>query len=458
MFDYICWMRYSLLFISLLILTISCQNNDDPKISGLEDYQSSYALIQGEIWDASCSNCHRAGTSFANQSDLILTSDVSYDQLINRQPNNKAAREDGLLLVGDNGLESLYKSFLWEKINVPDQEHFYSDHSQYGSLMPLGGDALTNGQLEFIRQWILSGAPQEGNVVDLDVLKDESIFETVPFSPLAMPEQGLQFHLEPFEIQPNRNREFFVYKELNNPEPIYIHSVEIVMRPGSHHFILYNFPDSFLKTLYPTPEQVRDIYKSDGSQNLLTMYHMQYHQFVTGTQWPRTHYTFPEGVALKLPANSGFDLNSHYVNNTDEVIIGEVYANLYTVDEAEVVKEAQILNLNNLDLFLPAGKVTTITATFTFQDDRNVFQLWSHAHEHMTQFNVYIDGGERNGELIYVSYDWEHPPILQLDPPLALKAGEGLKLEATYNNYEERDLRFGLKSTDEMMILFGAYY
>ncbi|MFT6865244.1 MAG: hypothetical protein ACJA08_000061 [Cyclobacteriaceae bacterium] len=451
-------MRITTLFTAILILTISCQNNDDTKINSLEDYSSSYALIQAEIWDASCTNCHMAGTSFANQSNLVLTSDVSYEQLVNREANNQAAKEDGLLLVGDKGLESLYKSFLWEKINVPDQEHFYAEHSQYGSLMPLGGDGLTNGQLEFIRQWILSGAPKEGNVVDLAVLADESIFETVEFAPLDIPEQGLQFHLEPFEIQPNRNREFFVYKELNNPEPIYIHSVEIIMRPGSHHFIFYNFPDSFLKTLYPSPELVRDIYNSDGSQNLLVMYHMQYHQFITGTQWPRTHYTFPEGVALKLPANSGFDLNSHYVNSTDEVMIGEVYANIYTVNESEVVKEAQILNLNNIDFLLPAGKTTTITETFTFQEERNVFQLWSHAHEHMTQFNVYIDGGDRNGELIYVSYDWEHPPILQLDPPLLLNAGEGLKLETTYNNDEDHDLKFGLKNSDEMMILFGAYY
>jgi len=71
---------------------------------------------------------------------------------------------------------------------------------------------------------------------------------------------------------------------------------------------------------------------------------------------------------------------------------------------------------------------------------------------------VFISGGERHGELVYFSNDWEHPPILQLDPPLGLKAGEGLMLEATYNNWEDRDLAFGLRSTDEMMILFGAYY
>ena len=59
---------------------------------------------------------------------------------------------------------------------------------------------------------------------------------------------------------------------------------------------------------------------------------------------------------------------------------------------------------------------------------------------------------------MYIAYDWEHPPILELDPPLTLEPGQGLRLEATYDNNTTRTLRFGLLSVDEMMILFGAYY
>ena len=185
---------------------------------------------------------------------------------------------------------------------------------------------------------------------------------------------------------------------------------------------------------------------------------MQFHQFVQGTQWPNTFYQFPEGVALKLPANTGFDLNSHYANRTDEPIMGEVYANVHTVEESEVEHVAEILWLSNEDIFLPAGKVTTLEETFQFGRSINIIQLWSHAHEHMTEFKVYIDGGLRDGELVYFTNDWEHPPILQLDPPLTLEAGMGLKLETTYNNFEDRPLEFGLLSSDEMMMLFGAYY
>jgi hypothetical protein len=88
----------------------------------------------------------------------------------------------------------------------------------------------------------------------------------------------------------------------------------------------------------------------------------------------------------------------------------------------------------------------------------HVFQLFSHAHEHMTEFRVHVVGGPRDGELVYLSNDWEHPPILELDPPLVLDPGQGLRLVTTYDNDTDRTLNFGLLSQDEMMILFGYYY
>jgi hypothetical protein len=71
---------------------------------------------------------------------------------------------------------------------------------------------------------------------------------------------------------------------------------------------------------------------------------------------------------------------------------------------------------------------------------------------------VRIAGGPRHDELVYFARDWQHPPILHLDPPIDLDAGQGLKLLVTYDNDTDRTLRFGLLSVDEMMILFGYYY
>jgi hypothetical protein len=122
--------------------------------------------------------------------------------------------------------------------------------------------------------------------------------------------------------------------------------------------------------------------------------------------------------------------------------------------------------LNNNDFQLPPQDTTTLTKTFLISEYAfglpiepvTIFQMFSHAHEHMLEFQVRIVGGNRDGELIYIAYDWEHPPVLEMDPPLILDIDQGLELSATYFNWTDDTLKFGLLSEDEMMILFGYYY
>ena len=44
-----------------------------------------------------------------------------------------------------------------EEKRIKNENHFYSEHPQYGELMPLGGPFLTNGELNFIKQWLWGG-------------------------------------------------------------------------------------------------------------------------------------------------------------------------------------------------------------------------------------------------------------------------------------------------------------
>ena len=419
---------------------------------------STWDVIQTVILDKNCVECHVAGASFATQSDLVLTSNVAYSQLVNRTPNNPTARADGLTLVGTEGLASVGKSFLWEKINAPNQAHYFDDHPGYGALMPLGKPPLTNGELEFVLQWILAGAPSSGNVVDLGLLDDTERYEAPEFEPLPVPTSGVQFHLGPWDVAPNFEREFFYYEPLNNDQPLYVNRVDMAMRPGSHHLILYDLSDNIPEILVPEPQVFREIRDANGNYIPSTLMITSHLNFVTGTQWPRMTYHYPPGVAMRIPADAGFDINAHYVNRSSEIIQGEIYANLHTVDSSQVEHVAERLFMNNVDINLPPNATTTLNKTFVVDKKVQIFQLFSHAHEHMTEFRVFIDGGPRDGELVYIAYDWEHPPILELNPTLTLEAGQGLRLQATYNNDTNSTINFGFLSSDEMMILFGAYY
>ena len=419
---------------------------------------STWDVIQTVILDKNCVECHVAGASFATQSDLVLTSNVAYSQLVNRTPNNPTARADGLTLVGTEGLASVGKSFLWEKINAPNQAHYFDDHPGYGALMPLGKPPLTNGELEFVLQWILAGAPSSGNVVDLGLLDDTERYEAPEFEPLPVPTSGVQFHLGPWDVAPNFEREFFYYEPLNNDQPLFVNRVDMAMRPGSHHLILYDLSDNIPEILVPEPQVFREIRDANGNYIPSTLMITSHLNFVTGTQWPRMTYHYPPCVAMRIPADAGFDINAHYVNRSSEIIQGEIYANLHTVDSSQVEHVAERLFMNNVDINLPPNATTTLNKTFVVDKKVQIFQLFSHAHEHMTEFRVFIDGGPRDGELVYIAYDWEHPPILELNPTLTLEAGQGLRLQATYNNDTNSTINFGFLSSDEMMILFGAYY
>jgi hypothetical protein len=86
-----------------------------------------------------------------------------------------------------------------------------------------------------------------------------------------------------------------------------------------------------------------------------------------------------------------------------------------------------------------------------------VFKLTRHTHKWGTEFPVSFAGGESDGELIYSSPNYEDPDFF-FEEPVLVQAGEGFEWTCNYNNTTESTLRFGVKATDEMCILFGQIY
>lgn len=425
---------------------------------------ATWDVIQDDILAANCVSCHTSGTSFARQSGLVLTPDAAYDQLVNAAPTNAAAAAAGLVRVSDRGLAGVEQSFLWEKVNAPGQDHFYADHAAYGEIMPLGRAPLTSGQLEFIRRWIAAGAPRSGSVVDVGLLEQTQRYEPEPFAPLPPPADGIQLHLGPFPVIPNHEREVFSYAALDNAEDVFVNSFELAMRPGSHHFILYTYPEYTPEDVIPTPGQLRDLrddnnsYVDASGADIFDWRQLQYVKPIVISQSRRLDFHLPPGVAMRVRAGTGIDINTHYANATDAPIDGELYVNLHLLPPDQVEHVAQVFALSNFDIDLPAGRTTTLEKEFVFSQDRRIVQLVSHAHDRLVEFTAQITGGPRDGELLYVTYDWEHPAPLRFDPPLQMAQGQGLRIRATYDNQTDRDLRFGFTRRDEMMILYGFYY
>jgi hypothetical protein len=411
---------------------------------------TSFSRIQEKIIKPTCLSCHTAGAAFATQSGLVLDEAVAYRNLINAPAKNAMANAHGMKQIVPGNIDN---SFFYQKLllwNPALPQHFASP-------MPLGTTSLSIGQIEYIKRWIMSGAAETGDTIDPTLLDDKNKPSYAPFAALAPPETGYQVKIEPFTVAPNFERELFVVRELKNTAPIYVNRIETRMRSNSHHFLLYTF-QSIPAALMPQTNVIRDIRNADNSLNFINTIPMGYHTYYAGSMTPESDYRLPAGMALELPANAKLDLNAHYVNKGTTDIIGEAYANLHTLDRAQVTQIVRTLNLPNTTIPLPPGVRTTHKKTFLFNTTTRILTLTSHMHKLGERFVVRIKGGVRDNQIVYENTDWEHPAILTFATPLTLLAGEGLTSEITYNNTTNNTVNFGLTSEDEMGIIFGYYY
>ena len=74
------------------------------------------------------------------------------------------------------------------------------------------------------------------------ILNDNSMYNPPSFEPLDPPPIGIQYHIGPFDVYPNTEREF-LYHVPSLDSDYYVNRVEMSMSQGTHHFILYKFSD-----------------------------------------------------------------------------------------------------------------------------------------------------------------------------------------------------------------------
>jgi len=119
-------------------------SSGDPPDTGEDTTLSdAYAPVQA-VWDEHCTTgCHMTLPP-------VLTSSVSYEELVNAPASSLLANEIDRVEPG-----SLEESFLWHRLNPTDYDLDEGDR-----MPPEGSDALTSDELATIEAWILAGAPE----------------------------------------------------------------------------------------------------------------------------------------------------------------------------------------------------------------------------------------------------------------------------------------------------------
>ncbi len=133
------------------VLLGGCAGEGVPTESGgPQGPAATFAQVQREVFDRSCTSaaCHNSSTRAGG---LSLVSGESYDALVEVEPENPAARTDGLLRVAPSEVE---RSFILRKLtgNLEPGE---------GAQMPLGSTPLPEESIAMIAGWIEDGAPRD---------------------------------------------------------------------------------------------------------------------------------------------------------------------------------------------------------------------------------------------------------------------------------------------------------
>jgi hypothetical protein len=217
------------------------------------EFESTFDLIQNRIFDSAGCN-----TSFCHSGDfpaggLDLTAGRSYGSLLNQ----RSATVDGAVrLVPGQKDESL----LWVNVaaaTLPDEWSAPIRPMPPGSLLP----PLSLDQLEVLRLWIESGAPERGVVAGTGKLLDACLPPPKPIEiePLPPPPAnvGVQIKMPRWEIDAHREREvcFASYYDVTSQVPdeflgsnhdTFVYNRAVLRQdPLSHHLIAqrYDGPD-----------------------------------------------------------------------------------------------------------------------------------------------------------------------------------------------------------------------
>lgn len=425
--------------------------------------QSTYSDVYS-IFQTKCSGCHNGST----MPDLSGTSSEVFNTIVNQSPTNPAAAAKGDKLIYPGHPE---RSFLLRKCATTAWDPYYSIEGSEGNSMPKDQAALSDIELERIRQWILFGASQtETAVADSTIQRFYSgmgIAEaTPPVAPSAS--EGFQLKLGKFFLEPGEEIEFFKKQELNLSDSVEVNRIEIFMNSQSHHFIIYKF-DEGVAGSFKNGLREPDIQPSGNNTTV-----------VTAAQYP-IDIVLPENTAYLWPQNTILDLNYHILNySQDSVLAADAYANIYTQPKGTAQQEmfSELIlysNYANPAIFnIPnTGAEKTFTDPFYIPgstDQMNIWMLSSHTHKWGLDYDVYKRNPDgTKGTQIYEGfydrdynfnqgyYDWAHPAIRVFEPFETINLSDGLIQEAKFKNTGASTVFFGLTTKDEMMLITVQY-
>jgi len=236
---------------------------------------------------------------------------------------------------------------------------------------------------------------------------------------------------------------------------MFVNRDEVRYSKGSHHVLVYETSYNDIPTAKEdgTKIDTSGVFDcSDGATNGWAVT-----KLIGGSQNAdgTSMLSFPPGVAMKVRPNAVLLMNAHYVNATNEPLTPEVRVNMYTIPEAEVKTEGDILFLYNPFIYAAANGVGRARMQCPIHTDITIQNVQSHMHARGVGYEARIMG---EATPFYTNTAWEGVPVKDFGEGLKVKAGSFFDYHCDYKNAGSNDIFQGPRSTDEMCMLIGSYY
>lgn len=260
-----------------------------------------------------------------------------------------------------------------------------------------------------------------------------------PGSPDAgvVPENMERLITTEFSVAPGSEK--YLCTRITLTDDVFIRAIAPVNNPGLHHLVLAAGEPTEPDGTVPCGGGGAEI--MDGL-------------FASGVGSPPLE--FPPGVGYKLEAGTQILLNSHLFNTTDAEIVSETGLDVERIAAEDVEQEAEFVTAGTLSINIQPGESKTIGSQCTMNGSANIFSVFPHMHQLGTHMKVWL---ENPGEQVVYDQPWvfDEQAFATFDP-IAVNAGDKLRVECSYTNTTGSVVQFGESSNDEMCFAFFYRY
>jgi hypothetical protein len=271
---------------------------------------------------------------------------------------------------------------------------------------------------------------------------------------LAPPENGFQVEIPGNMIEVGDDIEWCEVVALpGGPNDVYyVNSIESAMTPYGH----------YLRVNAALPGSETDANARVGERVICQRAGEVFGEELTdviNTQHLYDEVRYPEGVGKVFWGGQKIVVDHHYFNDSDEVIPAKVKINFHLTDEKQVRTIAHTAAFENLTIYTPPRGESSHLGECSVTQNILVSGLARQTNRWGTGFTVWFARGERDGERIWTSTQWDRDTRYEFPGgPVALAPGEGFRFECDYRNPLDEELRFGVNATDEVCVLRPTYW